>query len=315
MAALPDTRARSGAVLLAGGLAAAFLATQDRPDVAIPVVRRRDHVRQLRAGRARRRRQLAVHRRERPQGPAAVLAGCRADQRRDRSRDRDAAAGGGRYGARRDLRRPAHAPSLRAARRLPDGGADRARPVLPGDRVGGHLRRHGNRAGRRSRAGLDPAGPQSHALPRPGARLHPGCGRPHEAHDLGRRHRAAVHAAAVRLPLAGGAPAPPVVVRARGDRTGAGVRVRVDGAPHPALQPAAQHREPAHARRFAPQPRPRAAGELAAALGRSQRLPHDPGGHPGMPRRRHRRAPAPRRRSDPGSLDAGGHGLGAVAAL
>ena len=42
-----------------------------------------------------------------------------------------------------------------------------------------------------------------------------------------------------------------VVVRARGDRTGAGVRVRVDGAPHPALQPAAQHREPAHARRVA----------------------------------------------------------------
>ena len=37
---------------------------------------------------------------------------------------------------------------------LPDGGADRARAVLPRDRVGGHLRRHGDRPGRRRGARL-----------------------------------------------------------------------------------------------------------------------------------------------------------------
>ena len=138
--------------------------------------------------------------------------------------------------------------------------------------------------------------------------------RPDEADDLGRRRRAALHAAALRLRLAARAPPAVGVGGLRGARGRPRLRHHVDRAPDPALRPAhAAAREPPHDRPDLRRARREPALQRPAAVVGHARLFHAARHRPRGDRSGLGGAARACWRGHPGRLDAQRVGLGAAA--
>ena len=181
-----------------------------------------------------------LHRPDRQEGAAAVVAGRCADRHRDRAAHGDAPARGRGSRARRGLRRSHHAAAVRAARRTADRGADRARALLLRDRLGRHLRRDGHGPRGRCRAGLAPARAEAPPVHRAPARQPARSGRPDQADGVDRDRGAAVHARPLRLAFAARTAAPADLAGARRRRGRHRLRHHLHRPLHAALRPAAR---------------------------------------------------------------------------